>query len=59
MAIKDYYKALSVSEKTEFTYEVCKLCGISIAAFQKKIFSRGFRKAEEILIQEKIISKRI
>lgn len=59
MAIKDYYKTLNSSEKTDFTYEVCKLCGISIAAFQKKIFVRGFKQSEEILIQEKIVSKRI
>ena len=37
MAIKDYYQKLSPSEKTDFTYQVCKLCGISIPAFQKKI----------------------
>ncbi len=57
MAIKDYYKSLSPAQKTDFTYAVCILCDISIAAFQKKIHSRGFRKAEEILIQEKIINK--
>ena len=55
MAIKDYYQKLSPSEKTDFTYQVCKLCGISIPTFQKKIFSRGFRPAEEIVIAEKII----
>ncbi|MBE6304018.1 MAG: hypothetical protein E7089_08805 [Bacteroidales bacterium] len=57
MAIKDYYKTLSASEKREFAFAVCMLCDISIAAFQKKIYSRGFRKVEETLIQEKLINK--
>ncbi len=57
MAIKDYYRMLSPIEKRKFTFEACKLCDMSIAAFQKKIYSRGFKKAEEILIQEKIINK--
>ena len=57
MAIKDYYKTLDASEKREFTFAVCQLCDISIAAFQKKIYSRGFKKAEETLIQEKLINK--
>lgn len=57
MAIKDYYKTLGASEKLEFTVAVCQLCDISIAAFQKKIYSRGFKKAEETLIKEKLINK--
>ena len=59
MAIKDYYRTLSPSEKTDFTYAVCKLCGISISAFQRKLFSkdREFKQTEEILVKEKIIDK--
>ncbi|MBR3615486.1 MAG: hypothetical protein IKL56_02555 [Bacteroidaceae bacterium] len=59
MAIKDYYKTLSPSEKTDFAYAVCKLCGFGFTAFIKKISTRGFKQAEEILIQEKIINKQV
>ena len=57
MAIKDHYKSLNPSEKTDFIYHVCKLLDISIPAFQKKLFSRGFKKIEEELVQERIINK--
>ncbi len=57
MAIKDYYKTLGASKKREFAFAVCELCDISIASFEKKIYTRGFKKAEETLIREKLINK--
>lgn len=57
MAIKDYYKTLSPEGKREFTFAVCQLCDMSIGAFQKKLYSRGFKKIEETLIQEKLINE--
>ena len=55
MVIKNYYDRLTTEERTDFIYNVCKLCDMSIPTFYKKLRTGTFKKSEEKLVADNLI----
>lgn len=55
MVIKNYYDGLTTEERTDFIYNVCKLCDMSIPTFYKKLRTGTFKKSEEKLVADNLI----
>lgn len=56
MTIKNHYNSLSSEERVDFVYNVCKLCGISIPTFYKRLQANSFKAHEIKLVTENLLT---